>query len=77
MRFLSEYNEPPGQASSWVGTYDTDPVNCTTTKVLTITSGPLAGVSLDFFITAGGAGTDLRFIATDQDTAIGGSAREQ
>ena len=68
---------PPGQASTWIGTYAMDPSTCTTTKTLTITSGPLAGVSLHFFITAGSGFSELRFIATDQYTAISGSARKQ
>jgi len=68
---------PPIQPSTWTGTYSVDPTNCTTTKALTITSGPLTGVTLHFFITAGGEFTELRFIATDAYTAISGSAKKQ
>lgn len=68
---------PPTGPSTWTGTYSVDPATCTTTKALTITSGPLNGVTLHFFITAGAEFTELRFIATDSYTAISGSAKKQ
>jgi hypothetical protein len=68
---------PPTPPSSWTGTYSMDPSTCTATKALTITSGPLTGVTLHFFITAGADFKELRFIATDNYTAISGTARKQ
>ena len=68
---------PPSPPSTWTATYTVDPSTCTATKAITITSGPLKGVVLNFFISAGADFKELRFIATNPGTAISGTARKQ
>jgi hypothetical protein len=57
----------------WTGTYSVNPDNCTATKTAFI-----RGVgTVHFFVTAGDRFNELRFIATDNGTAISGTARKQ
>jgi hypothetical protein len=58
---------------SWSGTYSVDPVTCTATKAADI---PGLG-TVHFFVTAADDFKELRFIATDEGTAISGTARKQ
>jgi hypothetical protein len=57
----------------WTGTYSVNPDNCTATKQANI---PGVG-TVHFFITSGDRFKELRFIATDNGTAISGTARKQ
>jgi hypothetical protein len=57
----------------WTGTYNVDPDNCTVTKTANI---PGVG-TVHFFGTSGDRFKELRFIATDNGTAISGTARKQ
>jgi hypothetical protein len=61
-------------SSTWHGTYVVDPASCTATKSITL---DVNGATLHFFITAGDAFNELRFLATDTGTAISGTARKQ
>jgi hypothetical protein len=61
----------------WSGTYTVNPKNCTTTKTIVIPGTPWGTLTVDFFITAGDNFRELRFIATDPETTISGTARKQ
>jgi hypothetical protein len=62
----------------WTGTYVVNP-DCTATKAMTIPGlGPNGSpLTVHFFITAGNAFNELRFIATDATTVISGTARRR
>jgi len=62
----------------WTATYVVNP-DCTATKAMTIPGlGPNGTpLTVHFFITAGSAFSELRFIATDATTVISGTARRR
>jgi hypothetical protein len=70
---------------SWTASYSVDPSTCMATKIVTLDStfGTLSGAKLYFFITAGSAFRELRFLLTNTSlgmpagTAITGTARKQ
>jgi hypothetical protein len=67
----------------WSGTYSVNPENCTATKTAVIPGAPYGPggepvtLTVHFFFTAGDNFKELRFIATDPETTISGTARKQ
>ena len=59
--------------TAWSGTYIVDPASCTATKAASI---PGIG-TVNFFITFADSFRELRFIETDQGTAVSGTAQKQ